>query len=203
MTLYRQLVIFTFVLLLTLFAATWFIKLQNTRNFLEEQLESHAQDTATSLGLSISPYLAEKDLATVDTMMNAVFDRGYYRLILLTDIEGGTLVEKSLKVVITDVPAWFINMIPLKTPRTRTLITSGLNQMGYLYVESHPGYAYKTLWDAIISMTKVFGLIGIGVLLLGAFGLRFLLSPLRQVEQQAEDLCKKQYTFQNRLPKTR
>ena len=203
MTLYRQLLIFTFVLFLTLFTCTWLIKLQSTRTFLEDQLESHAQDTATSLGLSISPYIAENDVATVETMMNAVFDRGYYRTILLTDLNNTTIVEKTLEVVITDVPAWFIHFIPLKTPRTSTLVTSGWNQAGYLYVESHPGYAYKALWEATTSMTKVFSITGIAVLCLGAIGLRLLLSPLRQVEQQADDLCKKQYTFQNKLPKTR
>ncbi|EKD40489.1 MAG: hypothetical protein ACD_75C00034G0001 [uncultured bacterium] len=203
MTLYRQLLIFTFVLFLTLFTSTWLIKLHNTRTFLEDQLESHAQDTATSLGLSISPHIAENDIATVDTMMNAVFDRGYYRTILLTDLDEKVLVEKTLNVVITDVPAWFIQLIPLKTPRTSTLITAGWTQIGHLYVESHPGYGYKALWDATTSMTKVFGIIAVVVLCLGAIGLRLLLLPLRQVERQAEDLCKKQYTFQSKLPRTR
>ena len=54
MTLYRQLVIFTFLLFFVLFAGTWLAKLESTRSFLVDQLESHAQDTATSLGLSMS-----------------------------------------------------------------------------------------------------------------------------------------------------
>ena len=81
MTLYRQLLIFTLVLFLVLFTCTWIIKLQSTRSFLEDQLESHAQDTATSLGLSITPYIAENDIVTIETMINVVFDRGYYRTI--------------------------------------------------------------------------------------------------------------------------
>jgi len=203
MTLYRQLLILTFVLFFTLFASTWLVKLQTTRTFLEDQLESHAQDTATSLGLSISPHLAENDLATVETMINAVFDRGYYYSILLTDLDGKTVLEKSLEVAITDIPAWFIRLIPLKTPRTSTLITTGWNQTGNLYVESHPGYAYKTLWEATVKMTRIFAITAVVVLGLGAMGLRLLLMPLRQVEQQAEDLCRKQYTLQEKLPRTR
>ncbi|MBU0664836.1 MAG: EAL domain-containing protein [Proteobacteria bacterium] len=203
MTLYRQLLIFTLVLFLVLFTCTWIIKLQSTRSFLEAQLESHAQDTATSLGLSISPYIAENDIATIETMINVVFDRGYYRTIRLTDLSDTVLIERTLDVVISDVPTWFIHAIPLKTPGASTLITAGWTQKGSLYVESHPGYAYKTLWEAIYNMTKVFGITGIIVLVLGALGLRALLQPLRRVEQQAEDLCKKQYTFQNKLPRTR
>ena len=56
MTLYRQLVIFTVSLFLILFAGTWFAKFESTRSFLTDQLESHAQDTASSLGLAISQY---------------------------------------------------------------------------------------------------------------------------------------------------
>ena len=33
-----------------------------TRDYLQTQMGSHAQDTATSLGLSISPYLEEDSL---------------------------------------------------------------------------------------------------------------------------------------------
>ena len=203
MTLYRQLLIFTFVLIVTLFTCTWIIKLQSTRTFLEDQLESHAQDTATSLGLSISPYIAEDDIATIETMINVVFDRGYYRTIRLTDLNDTTLIERTTEVVISDVPDWFIHAIPLKTPGASTLITAGWDQKGSLFIESHPGYAYKTLWESTSNMTKVFSITGILALILGALGLRVLLLPLRRIEKQAEDLCKKQYTFQDKLPKTR
>lgn len=203
MTLYRQLLIFTFVLFFILFTCTWIIKLQSTRSFLEDQLESHAQDTATSLGLSITPYIAENDIATIETMVNVVFDRGYYRTIRLTDLNDETLVERTTEVLISDVPDWFIQAIPLKTPVASTLITAGWNQKGSLLVESHPGYAYKTLWEATSNMTMVYSITGIFALVLGALGLRVLLLPLRRIEQQAENLSKKQYTFQDKLPKTR
>ena len=62
MTLYRQLVIFTLFIFFVLFTGTWLAKLESTRSFLVDQLESHAQDTATSLGLSISQYAAAEDL---------------------------------------------------------------------------------------------------------------------------------------------
>jgi diguanylate cyclase (GGDEF)-like protein len=195
--------IFTSILFCILFTSSWIIKLQSTRTFLQDQLESHAQDTATSLGLSILPYVTENDMATVDTMMHAVFDRGYYQKILLTDLEGKALIVRKLEVVSSEVPGWFISAIPLATPEAQTLITSGWQQVGRLYVKSHPGYAYKTLWQNTVNMTKAFSIIAGLVIACGAFGLRLLLQPLRQVEQQAEDLCKRQYRFQTKLPGTR
>ena len=203
MTLFRQLLVFIILLFLILFACTWLVKLQSTRVFLEDQLESHAQDTATSLGLSISPHVADNDGAIVETMISAVFDRGYYSRIALVDLEDKVVVERRLDVVISDVPHWFINLIELKTPEARTLVSSGWRQMGTLAVKSHPGYAYKALWDATCDMARAYGLTGIIALLLVAGGLRLLLRPLRRIEEQAENLCRKEYIFQEKLPRTR
>ena len=61
MTLYRQIVLVVVALSVLMFAGTAIINVHDTRNYLEEQLESHAQDTATSLGLSLSPQMANND----------------------------------------------------------------------------------------------------------------------------------------------
>jgi len=203
MTLFRQLLVFISLLFTILFACTWIVKLQSTRTFLQDQLESHAQDTATSLGLSISPYVADEDGATVETMISVVFDRGYYSRIALVDLKGKVVVERNLEVVISDVPRWFIGLVELKTPEAGTLVTSGWRQMGTLTVKSHPGYAYKALWNATLDMAKAYGATGLLALLLVAGGLRLLLRPLRRIEEQAENLCRKQYTIQEQLPRTR
>jgi diguanylate cyclase (GGDEF)-like protein len=203
MTLYRQLLIFTLVLFFVLFVGVWIDKLQSTRSFLIDQLESHAQDTATSLGLSLSPVMAEHDLATIETMMNAVFDRGYYRIISLRDIDEKVLVERTLDLTIKGVPAWFIRLVPLKTPGVTSLVMSGWNQAGSLYIEGHPGYAYRTMWETAVRVTAVFLATGVVVLVLGGIGMRFLLRPLKKVEQQAEAICRREYEIQQKIPRTR
>ncbi len=203
MTLYRQLLIFTLLLFLTLFAGSWLAKLQSTKSFLLEQLESHAQDTATSLGLSLSPHMAESDLSTVETMINAVFDRGYYRIIRLDNLEEKTLLVRQQMVTIEQVPDWFVNMIHLETPGATAQVMSNWRQMGSIYVESHPGYAYNTLWEGTIRTSIWFLITGVGILVVGGFGLRILLRPLRKVEHQANALCKRQYETQEKLPRTR
>ena len=203
MTLYRQLLIFTLVLFFLLFAGTWVAKLNATRTFLLNQLESHAQDTATSLGLSISPYMEQNDLPAVETMINAVFDRGYYRIVRLTDVEQNVLIDRTLKVKIEGVPQWFIRMVPLATPHATAMVLAGWHQAGAVLVESHPGYAYKSLWETVVRTTFWFAIMGIMVLVGGGLGLRVLLKPLQRVEHQAETLCKRQYEIQEKLPRTR
>jgi diguanylate cyclase (GGDEF)-like protein len=203
MTLYRQLLIFTLILFFLLFAGTWVAKLNSTRTFLLDQLESHAQDTATSLGLSISPHMEQNDIPAVETMFNAVFDRGYYRVIRLSDIENKILIDRSLEVAIDGVPPWFIRLVPLPTPKATAIVLAGWRQAGEVLVESHPGYAYKTLWETAVGTTIWFLFMGIAVLAGGGFGLSLLLKPLKRVEHQAETLCKRQYEIQEKLPRTR
>jgi diguanylate cyclase (GGDEF)-like protein len=203
MTLYRQMSIFIFLLFVLLFTAASAIKLHSTRAFLEEQLYAHAQDTATSLGLSILPHIAEGDLATVETMLSAVFDRGYYEYIELADLDGKKLMGHRQPILIDSVPPWFVETIVLATPEATTLITSGWQRFGHLAVKSHPGYAYKTLWRSSVNITTAFTAIAGLALLAGALALRLLLHPLKEVERQAEDLCRRQYRLQTTLPRTR
>lgn len=203
MTLYRQLIIFTLCLFSILFIGSWLAKFESTRAFLISQLESHAQDTATSLGLSITTSVVDKDMPTVEGMINAVFDRGYYESIRLTDNANKTTLERNLKVTIENVPHWFIAIVPLKTPEATANLMSGWRQVGTIHVKSHPGYAYNTLWEDVLRMTLWFIACGILVLVGGALGLRVLLKPLTRVEEQANALCRKEYEIQGRLPWTK
>jgi len=203
MTLYRQLIIFTLVLFFLLFAGTWYAKLDSTRAFLVDQLESHAQDTATSLGLSVSQHVINHDMPSVESMINAVFDRGYYETIKLVDVKDKVVMARVQNVKIENIPQWFIRWIPLKTPEASANVMSGWIQAGTIVVKSHPGYAYKTLWEDMISTTLWFLACGLFVLVAGGFGLRFLLRPLVLVEQQADAICRKEYEIQQRVPWTK
>jgi diguanylate cyclase (GGDEF)-like protein len=205
MSLYRQLILFTLVLFLVLFSGTWFARLSTTRAFLTSQLESHAQDTATSLGLSISQYIQDidVDMPVVESMIHAVFDRGYYRFVKFVDVKDDVLFEKVLDVTLEGVPGWFVRMFPLSTPEAAANVMTGWIQAGTVRVKSHPGFAYRTLWDDTVRMTLWFAGCGILVLLAGAFGLRLLLRPLNLVEQQADGLCRMEYRLQQKIPRTR
>ena len=203
MTLYRQLVIFTLVLFFILFTGTWLAKLESTRSFLVGQLESHAQDTATSLGVSISKYSIENDMPAIESTINAVFDKGYYRIVRYMDTENNVLIDRVLDVNIENVPRWFIRLVPLNTPEASANVMAGWHQAGTIYVKSHPGYAYKTLWENVVRMSVWFLACVIVFLIAGGFGLRMLLRPLALVERQADALCKKKYEIQKQLPRTK
>jgi len=203
MTLYRQLLLFTLIILIGLCAGLWVGDHKRTRDFLIDQLESHAQDTATSLGLSLSTLAKGTDVPAMEAMINALFDRGYYRLIQLRDVQGKVLIDRQADITVAGVPPWFIRLTPLVSPRADALIMHGWQQTGSVVVESHPGYAYQTLWKSALAAALWFTATAMAVALLGGLGLRRLLQPLTQVEKQALALCNRRFHIQERLPRTR
>ncbi len=203
MTLHRELTIAISLLFIALFLGTWITNIQGTRSFLEQQLASHAQDTATSLGLSLSPHMQENDLITMDSMVSSIFDRGYYREIVVTDMEGTPIVEKYLPVNIENVPDWLVAWIPLQTPTRSSLIMSGWKQAATIQVSSHPGYAYMELWSSTKIMLGWFAMLTILSIGITSIALRFLLKPLKAVEKQAEEISARKYELQTTLPRTR
>lgn len=203
MTLSRQLVILVVVLLTLVFVGTFLISVQNARAYLEAQLESHAQDAATSLGLSVSPHMANNDLVTVTSMVDAIFDRGYYRSVRIEDMDGKPLVDRTQEVKVKGVPAWFIDSLPLETPEGKAAIMAGWRQAGHVLVRSHPGYAYRQLWENVSETFWWFLLSALPVLLLGLALLKWVLKPLKQVEWQAESICNREFPVLEQLPRTR
>lgn len=203
MTLYRQLLTFSCLVLICLCAGMWVGELTRTRHFLSEQLESHAQDTATSLGLSLSTLTDGKDIPTMESMVSALFDRGYYRCIQLRDIDDHLLVDRSATIKVEGVPSWFVRLLPLNTPQAKALIMHGWQQTGTVLVVSHPGYAYQTLWRSGLAASLSFIAAFFAVALLGGWGLRRLLRPLTGIEEQAVALTERRFPIQHHLPRTR
>ena len=186
MTLYRQIALSIILLLLLGFLGTMIVSTSNLRSFLVTQLESHAQDTATSLGLSLSPQMQAQDLPIMTSMVDAIFDRGDYSNISVVAINGEVLIERSKPVSPEQVPDWFINTIPLQTPRTEALVMSGWKQAATVAVTSHSGRAYNELWSNTVDTLKLFLASAAITLLLGLLAVRVLLRPLQRVEMQAD-----------------
>ena len=203
MTLYRQLLIWSFSILLFLCAGLWAFELVQTRNFLEKQLQSHAQDGATSLGLSITSVTGGKDAAIMESMTSALFDAGFYKVIRIYDLSDNVLIDKSIEIKIKGVPDWFVRLIPLQIPGGNALIMDGWQQSGAIYIESNPGYAYSMLWQSALSDLIWLSCTFLLTAFLGSIALKKLLSPLKTIEQQAIHLTNRKFLVQDPLPKTR
>ena len=202
MTLSRQLIMLIVILVGLLFLGTLVISVHNTRDYLESQLGSHAQDAATSLGLSATSHVAEEDKAMVTAMVNAMFHRGDYLNIRFEDLNGQVLIERATDLKVEDVPDWFVGLLTLELPQGSATMMSGWRQVGRVLVVSHPGLAYQKLWQTAVQTTRLFLIGALLVLLVGLVGLRVLLRPLKEVEMQAEAICNREFPVVERQPFT-
>jgi len=202
MSLKKQMMIFIASMLLILLAGTFTLNLSNTKSFLQDQLSSHAQDTATSLGLSLSSNADPEDTATMETMINAVFDRGYYSQIRLVDIDNKLIYQRDSTNSMEAVPIEFIEWVDLQAPTADAVVQAGWMPLGTLSVTSHTGYAYIKLWQELIQLSIWFAIAAVFAISLVAIALRFMLNPLHKLEKQAEAIVHKRYIIQQKLPNT-
>lgn len=201
MTILRQLAIYFTLMLVLIFSGSLALSIWDTRNLQQTLLRTHAQDTATSLGVAIATN-DPTDTAVVDSMIDAVFDRGYYQRIRFTNVAGEIMVNSEHPTDLDGVPGWFIRLVNLQAPEVTTEINDGWIPVGTLLVSTHPGHAYRSLW----TRTKARTILYTGGLLTAIFGLTVLLNivlqPLNRTRKQADAICHRQFDIQRSLPKT-
>lgn len=139
MTLARQIILVISLVFLWVMVGVFVQGVLNTRAYLEQQLGSHAQDTATSLALSLGPVLQQQDMAAAQSMLDAIADRGYYQRIEYLNLSGQSQLKREHPLVMEGVPSWFTRWVTLERPQREALIMAGWQQLGQLQVVSHAG----------------------------------------------------------------
>ncbi len=203
MTLFQRIFIVVSLLFAVLLASLEASYVRASRHYLQEQLTSHAQDVATSLGLVLPLSMAHNDRVRLETTVDAVFERGYYRAIRVLSPEGQTLLLRQLPPAPPSVPGWFARLVPLTAPSAQSLISAGWRQLGRVVVTSSPDFAYRQLWHTTRAATGLLLLFYlISLVLLGAL-LRTVLRPLRDIEAVAADIGERRFTTVQRIPGAR
>jgi diguanylate cyclase (GGDEF)-like protein len=202
MSLSRQLYLgLTLVLFLVFLGSLW-INVDNTRYYINSQLASHSQDTATSLGLSIKPFIGNPDdLPMVDGMMNAIFDSGYYQTMLLRSNTGDVILSKSNPMKFDNVPSWFVSLFPLEPPKSFTEVHDGWVKPKTLEVISHPGIGYEQLWRSAIKSTGMIMVLFVIAGTLVSLLLKTITDPIKKAAKQADEICQGNFSQVNDIPK--
>lgn len=202
MSLFKQLVLLISALFLIIFCVNFIISVNNIKSYLEGESEVHAQDTATSLGLSLSPYMDEETDPIIETMMNVIFDRGYFQEIKLVNVENQPLVTLNNQNGIDGVPDWFIDTISMKTASAESEITLNWGIKGRVLVTINPGYAYLKLFEQVKrSFYFSVAAFALSVLLL-LLVLRITLSSLKKIDQMALSIADGRFETIEQLPWT-
>ncbi|HIG0327786.1 TPA: bifunctional diguanylate cyclase/phosphodiesterase [Legionella pneumophila] len=202
MTLTKKMAVGVLIMLLFVFIGTYLITMNNARNFFIQQLESNAQDTATSLGLSLSQSLINYDVATMNSMVKAVFDRGYFSSIKVKDIKGKLIILKKQLPQESDIPQWFVNLIKWPSTEKSSLIMDGWMQAGVVLVTSDPSYVYASLWRNAVEMVNAYLIFALVALLLCYCFIKYLLRPLKRVTAQAMAISEREFPIETKIPKT-
>src|SRR5262245_48861577 len=125
MSLHRQLLLGVSALFFAVLLGIEAIYLANARAQLERQLASTAQEAATALALRLGMVRDLRDAAAVESTINPLFDRGYFREIRLQAPGGETLARRTLAAAPGDVPGWFTEAFTLNPAGAQSMVSSG------------------------------------------------------------------------------
>ncbi|TWX52200.1 bifunctional diguanylate cyclase/phosphodiesterase [Colwellia hornerae] len=202
MTLFREINSLLFALFLLVMTSLVYFQFTQTRDFMSQQMQSDLNNTITSLGLMLQPQIETGDVATAETLVNVIFEGGFYRKVTLKWLVDGKEQVWENPVVIKGVPQWFINLDLFETQKKESLITSGWMQLATLEVEGHPALGYQELWRVMNDTVMILSFLFILSIIVLRFKLNRILKPLHNVAIHAKNISQRKFDQDIELPKT-
>lgn len=95
MSLSKQLYIIIAFIFFIIFSGNFFISVKNTKEYLVTESSTKAQDTATSLGMSLKPLISDKQDPEIESIIRAISNSGFYKDVRLEDADF-TVSQKEL-----------------------------------------------------------------------------------------------------------
>ena len=199
MTLFRQITMVFTLFFLIMLATILAIGFEDSRDYIENELYTKAQNTASTLAVTMSQ--ADGDIPKMSVMADAVFDTGYYRKIILKDMRGRVLFEKS-RDDLAAVPSWFASLMSLSGESAYAQVSSGWQPLGMLEVRADTTASLEYLYDLFKKIVSVFIVSLILGFLIIILMLRTVLRPIETMEEQAEGVLQNRFIINHDLPKT-
>lgn len=203
MTLRKQLFLTLSLLFLIVLAGLLLLNVKGTRDYLEAQLGSHAQDAATSLSLRLAQVMGRNDPVLTQLQVDTVFDRGYFQKVVLVDPRGEVLLSRELSAKVGEVPLWFSSAFALNPPGGEAFVSSGWQQLGKVVVSSQPAHAYAYLWSSSKELAAWIGAVFLLALALTHGLLKVILNPLGAIERTAKAIQDKRFEQIEHRPRAR
>ena len=192
MSIRRQLALYIGLLMVIILSGNLAVNIYNLKSHFEQQLQARADETATTLALTLSQRAQVKDDASLRSMIDVMFDRGHFSLVRFEYTQTNGVIERGGSEDI-GVPAWFKNAMRLTPGFAQAEVLSGWNQLGTLSIAMHQGPSYQQLWQLVKAECAWFLLMAFIVV----YGMRvlliWLLKPLKQIEGLAQKLSQNQF----------
>lgn len=202
MTLFRQIYSLLFGLFLLVVASLGYVQFTETQSFLTKQMESDLNNTSNSLGIMLVPDLEAGDIVGAETLINVIFEGGYYQQVKLTWLVDGKQQTWDNPIHIEGVPQWFIDLDFFHTIKKESTITSGWIQLANLEITAHPGFGYHELWRTLTNAIILFSILFLIAIVLARLGLTWILKPLHEIAQHAKEIAQRKFGPDMRVPKT-
>lgn len=199
MSIRRQLALYIGLLMVIILSGNLAVNIHNLKNHFEQQLQARADETATTLALTLSQRAQQNDDASLRSMIDVMFDRGHFSLVRFEYAQSNTVIERGGSENIA-VPAWFKSTMRLNPGFAQAEVLSGWSQLGQLSVAMHQGPSYEQLWQLVKAECAWFLLMTFIVV----YGMRilliWLLKPLKQIEGLAQKLSQNQFVHIHEKP---
>jgi diguanylate cyclase (GGDEF)-like protein len=204
MSIRRQLALGISILMLLVMGGNLLLNIYQLRTHFDQQLAVRAEETATTLALTLTHNAQIKDNASLKSMIDVVFDRGQYLHIRFDYIDDTAAIMRTSALHLKNsVPAWFSRFLTLKSGYSEAFVTQGWNQLGLLQVQMHPGLAYQQMWTSVKAETAWFALMLFIIVYVIRLLLLWQLQPLKQVSDLADKLAANQFLHITKEPKAR
>ena len=199
MSLIKQLWIAIIVMSVMALGSSFFISVYQTRLHLMEHLYLKNVDNAAVLAMTLSQ--ADKDITTLELMLAAQFDTGFYQRIRLVTSEGDAMFNFEMPSEDFGVPTWFVNLVRLEVTPGSASVQDGWRQFATLEIESQYQFSLVSLWSISKELTFIFSVLAVFFGVVGQFFLRGIRKPLNQVVQHAEAIGERRFVVSDE-PKT-
>lgn len=114
MSLSKQLYLIIAFIFFIIFSGNFLISVNNMKDYLEIEASTKAQDTATSIGMSLRPLINDKEDPEIQSIIRAISNSGFYKEIRLEDADF-IITDKKLLEATTELSDsnWVISNVKI------------------------------------------------------------------------------------------
>lgn len=200
MTLRKEVFIAVTLLFFVLLCGNLGTHLYGDRQRLVSEMQLHARNAAMAID-QLSP---QDDVASVMALRADVWFRShYFRNITVTGLQGQMLVDRNAPLDADGAPPWFVRVMDLPDVTYGTDLHQDGRPVAVLRLVIQPTLAYSALWAVFCEQVVLLLVLSSLAFICSAMALKWLLKPLKQLEEQAAAICDRHFVETHDLPRTR
>ncbi len=186
MSLIRQVWLLLVGALLVAFLGSVGVVVHSERDTLQTQLRLKNSDNASALALALSQQ--KGDLPSMELVLSAQFDTGFYRRIRFVHSDGTVAFSRDASLAPASAPAWFVDLLPIESTPGIAQVSDGWRPLGSVQVVSHTAFAHDDLWHGGLRAILALAVVGVIAALIARAVVDRIRRPLDAAVGQAQSL---------------